>query len=314
MERVASGARARHRLRLLAAHQAAHGGAHRGGARRRRGEALRRRPRGTARVGRRTRARRFGACRAHRTCEPSRSAGSPCFAFTSTDRRPLATGCAYKTCSTRSPRSAGSRSGEVREGALRYAIQVRFDPAPRRRSLLESLPSRRATDAPCRSPRSPTIEDETGPAQVSREDVERRVTIQANVRGRDIASFVADAQRRVGREVRLPPRLPRRVGRAVRAARGATAPCGGDPARARPHLRLAVHELRRGRPAAIIFLNVPFAATGGVLALAARGMPFSISAAVGFIALFGVAVLNGLVLVSTARHHEERATTATRGP
>ncbi len=64
------------------------------------------------------------------------------------------------------------------------------------------------------------------------------------------------------------------------------------------------------RPAAIIFLNVPFAVTGGIAALVLRGMPLSISAGVGFIALFGVAVLNGLVLVSTARHHEEEGATA----
>lgn len=63
------------------------------------------------------------------------------------------------------------------------------------------------------------------------------------------------------------------------------------------------------RPALLIFLNVPFAATGGVLALALRGMPFSISAGVGFIALFGVAVLNGVVLVSEVRTREKSAPT-----
>ena len=141
----------------------------------------------------------------------------------------------------------------------------------------------------------------------------RRIAIQANVRGRDLASFVAEARARVGREVRLPPGYRVEWGGQFEQLEDATRRLAVViPLALALIFVLLFTSFGAARPAAIIFLNVPFAATGGVLALAARGMPFSISAAVGFIALFGVAVLNGLVLVSTARHHEESGDDALR--
>jgi cobalt-zinc-cadmium resistance protein CzcA len=146
---------------------------------------------------------------------------------------------------------------------------------------------------------------EEGASQISREEVRRRIVIEANVRGRDVASFVREANRRIARSLRLPD--------------GYYIEWGGQF----ENLQTAIRRLAiivplvlllifmmlffmfdAMKPALLIYLNVPFAATGGVIALALRHMPFSISAAVGFIALFGVAVLNGIVLISRAREKE----------
>jgi len=201
----------------------------------------------------------------------------------------------------------GITVGEVREGALAYAIQVRFDPATRAApDALSDLPVATLDGRTVPLAQVATITDDPGPAQVSHEDVSRRVAIQANVRGRDLASFVAEARARVGREVRLPPGYRVEWGGQFEQLEAATRRLAVVIPLALGLIFVLLYtSFNAARPAAIIFLNVPFAATGGVLALAARGMPFSISAAVGFIALFGVAVLNGLVLVSTARHREE---------
>jgi cobalt-zinc-cadmium resistance protein CzcA len=138
-----------------------------------------------------------------------------------------------------------------------------------------------------------------GPNQISRENGKRRIVVQANVRGRDIGSFVAEAQARVAREVPLPP--------------GVWLGWGGQydnlvQARARLAvvvptcflviLLLLYATFRAMRPALMVFTGVPLALVGGIASLWLRGMPFSISAAVGFIALSGVAVLNGLVMLT----------------
>ncbi|MEK7331056.1 MAG: CusA/CzcA family heavy metal efflux RND transporter, partial [Candidatus Eisenbacteria bacterium] len=143
-----------------------------------------------------------------------------------------------------------------------------------------------------------------GPSTINREWAKRRVVVQGNVRGRDVGSYVAELRRTLDRQVALPP------GNYVRF--------GGQfehLERARARLMFVVPlalaliagllylTFRRWLDAAIVFTAVPFATVGGVFALWVRGLPFSISAAVGFIALFGVAVLNGLVLVSTIRQN-----------
>jgi cobalt-zinc-cadmium resistance protein CzcA len=143
----------------------------------------------------------------------------------------------------------------------------------------------------------------TGPNQISRENGKRRVVVTANVRDRDLGSFVAEAQRRVAEQVKLPP--------------GYWIGWGGQfenliSARNRlaivvPVVLLSVFGLivltfRSLQYSLFVFSGIPFALTGGIIALWLRGIPFSISAAVGFIALSGVSVLNGLVLVSFIRH------------
>jgi cobalt-zinc-cadmium resistance protein CzcA len=138
-----------------------------------------------------------------------------------------------------------------------------------------------------------------GPNQVSRENGKRRVVVTANARGRDIGSLVEEAQAKIAQQVTLPP--------------GYWLAWGGqfeNFAAARQRLMIVVPvcfalilllllgALGTARDALLVFSAVPLALTGGVLALWLRDMPFSISAAVGFIALSGVAVLNGLVMLS----------------
>ena len=140
---------------------------------------------------------------------------------------------------------------------------------------------------------------DTGPSQVSRKNVQRRIVVESNVRGRDLASFVAEAQKKVSQAVRLPAGYYIEWGgqfEQLQEARQRLAVV--VPLTLLAILLILYMAFGALRPALLIFLNVPLAATGGIFALALRGLPFSISAAVGFIALFGVAVLNGVVLVS----------------
>lgn len=194
----------------------------------------------------------------------------------------------------------GREVGVVFEGQRRFPLQVRLGPAWR--ADLEKLKQLRVSDPkgrPIPLEELAELKLEDGPAQISREAVRRRTLVQCNVRDRDLAGFVAEARAKVEREVKLPPgyvvtwggqfknlqEASRRLMVAVPAALV---------------MIFALLQLSFGSPrlAALIFLNVPLATTGGVLALWLRGLPFSISAGVGFIALFGVAVLNGVVLVT----------------
>jgi heavy metal efflux system protein len=143
------------------------------------------------------------------------------------------------------------------------------------------------------------ISIDEGPAQVSREQVQRRIVVEANVRDRDLAGFVSEARKAVLAKLHLPSGYYVTWGGQFEHLEAAT----GRLMVAVPLALFLIFALLYGafasaRPAFLIFLNVPVAATGGIMALLVRGMPFSISAGVGFIALFGVAVLNGVVLVS----------------
>ncbi|MBT8461176.1 MAG: efflux RND transporter permease subunit, partial [Gemmatimonadetes bacterium] len=199
----------------------------------------------------------------------------------------------------------GKAAGVVLEGQKRFALQLRFSDSVRQdleriRDLRVAGPpapggSRRLI--PLTQIAEITVED--GPAQISRDKISRRINVEANVRGRDLASFVAEAQQVVESNVEIPP--------------GWTVDWGGQfenlqAASARlavlvPLALLLIFVLLystfgSARLATLIYFNVPLAITGGLVALALRGYPFSISAGVGFIALFGVAVLNGVVLIS----------------
>jgi cobalt-zinc-cadmium resistance protein CzcA len=127
--------------------------------------------------------------------------------------------------------------------------------------------------------------------------------VSANVRGRDVAGFVREAQAAVERQVKLPTGYSLRWGgdfeNLVSASRRLALI---TPAVLGLIAILLYASFRSFRLAALIFVAVPVAASGGVAALALRGMPFSIAAGVGFVALFGVAVLNGLVWVAGAEH------------
>jgi heavy metal efflux system protein len=145
----------------------------------------------------------------------------------------------------------------------------------------------------------------SGPAQISRDRLQRRISVQANVRGRDVQSFVSEAQAAVKQQVKLPPRYSLRWSGEYQNLQQATARLSVVvPAAMVAILLLLVVMFADLRLAGLIFINVPIAATGGIIALFLRDMPFSISAAIGFIATFGIAILNGVVLTSYIRDIE----------
>ena len=205
----------------------------------------------------------------------------------------------------------GRAAGTMFEGDRRFDIRVRLPEALRGDlAALQRLPvplPGRAGGAHVPLGEVATLSLAPGPNQVSRENGQRRVVVTANVRGRDLGSFVAEAQAAVERQVRLPA--------------GQWLAWGGQF----EHLQSARERLQLVVPAALllvfallyamfgnlkdgllVFTGIPFALTGGVLALWLRGLPLSISAAVGFIALSGVAVLNGLVMVAFIRQLREQ--------
>ncbi|WP_460503090.1 efflux RND transporter permease subunit, partial [Hymenobacter agri] len=196
---------------------------------------------------------------------------------------------------------AGQTTGQVYEGERRFDLVLRLDSLHRRgaddlNQLLVSLPD--GNQIPLAE--AATVALKPAPAQISRDDARRRVNIGVNVRGRDVQSLVQDIQGKLKTGLQLPA--------------GYSIEYGGqfeNLNHAKDRLAIAVPvslvlifmllflAFRSVKEALLIFTGIPLAAIGGVLALWLRGMPFSISAGVGFIALFGVAVLNGIVLVAS---------------
>src|SRR5512135_26952 len=198
----------------------------------------------------------------------------------------------------------GTTVGTVFEGQVRHVIQVRLPTSWRNDP--EKIKSIRVVDPKGRPIELRNLADvvsEEGPSEVERENVQRRSVVGINVRGRDIAGFVAEAQAAIDAKVELPPGYLLRWGGQFEHLRTASRRLMIVVPIALALIFLLLfstfHSLRL---ASLIYLAVPMAATGGVFALAWRGLPFSISAGVGFIALFGVAVLNGLVWVSAVEH------------
>ncbi len=148
-----------------------------------------------------------------------------------------------------------------------------------------------------------TITLEEGPSEIERENVQRRAVVGVNVRGRDIVGFVDEAQAQIDAKVVLPPGYILRWGGQFEHFQTAIQRLIIVVPIALVLIFLLLYSTFHSiRLALLIYTAVPMAATGGVFALALRGMPFSVSAGVGFIALFGVAVLNGLVWVSAVEH------------
>ena len=151
-----------------------------------------------------------------------------------------------------------------------------------------------------------TVSFKTGPAQISRESGKRRIYVSFNVSGRDVASVVKEAQEKLNAKVKLPPGYYYTYGGTFENLQKASA-------RLLIVVPLALlliffmlyFTFSSMKEASLIFTAIPMSAIGGVFALLIRGMPFSISAGVGFIALFGVAVLNGIVLISTFNQLEK---------
>ncbi len=199
----------------------------------------------------------------------------------------------------------GRISGTVIEGQKRFAIQVRFDPIVQKDlETLRRLPvALHSTDGVPASwvplEQVAKVKIATGPAQISREKIQRKITVEANVRGRDLASAVAEARRLVEKKVKLPPGWFIEWGGQFENLQEASERLSVlVPLALLVIFVLLYSTFGSVRLGALIFLNVPMATTGGILALVLRGYPFSISAGVGFIALFGIAVLNGVVLLS----------------
>jgi cobalt-zinc-cadmium resistance protein CzcA len=138
-----------------------------------------------------------------------------------------------------------------------------------------------------------------GPAQISREDGLRRIGIELNISGRDIGSFVAEAKRRITAKVKLPPGYYLTWGGQFESQQRAMAKLLIiGPVAIGLILLLLFATFRSLKPALLVILNLPFALIGGVFSLWISGLYLSVPASVGFIVLFGVAVLNGVVLVS----------------
>jgi heavy metal efflux system protein len=200
----------------------------------------------------------------------------------------------------------GVVAGQVFEGDRRFDVVVRLPESLRQDT--EAIGRLRIPVPGAGGPAFVPLEEiatvvlEKGPNQISREDGKRRVVVTANVRGRDLGSFIAEVQEKVGAEVEVPAGYWISYGgtfeQLISAAKRLQLVV--------PVVLLLIFGLlfalfRSVKDSAIVFSGVPLALTGGVAALAMRGLPLSISAAVGFIALSGVAVLNGVVMVSFIR-------------
>ncbi|WP_028603833.1 efflux RND transporter permease subunit [Ottowia thiooxydans] len=205
----------------------------------------------------------------------------------------------------------GQEAGTVFEGDRRFDIQVRLPDAIRGDlAALERLPIALPPQADKRMSFVPlsdvaSLNLSPGPNQISREDGKRRIVISANVRGRDIGSFVTQAQDELN-SLKLPTGYWTRWGGTFENMQSAQKRLQiVVPAALLLVFTLLFAVFGNVRDGLIVFTGIPFALTGGILALWLRDIPLSISAAVGFIALSGVAVLNGLVMISAIRNLRE---------
>ena len=196
----------------------------------------------------------------------------------------------------------GYRVGQVFEGQARFPIMVRIPQAWREEvRLLEQLPVAETGGRQIPLGELADVILEESPPSIDHEGMRRRTFIQCNVRHRDVASFVHEAEQTIRREVTLPTGYAIEWGGDFEHLQTAALRLSLITPLALLLILLLLHTSLQSLPLALlIFLAVPMAASGGIYALALRGMPFSIAAGVGFVALFGVAVLNGLVWVSAA--------------
>jgi heavy metal efflux system protein len=206
---------------------------------------------------------------------------------------------------------AGKQAGVIFEGDKKFDIVVRFDDEHKRDfysvgNILVSSP------AGIKVPLSQLadIDVKEGPAEITRDNSKRRIVVQSNVRGRDIGSFVEELKGKISANVQMPPGYIIEYGGQFKNLKSAS----NRLLIAVPVallfifalLFVAFNSIKQGL---LVFSGIPFAIVGGIIALLARGMPFSISAGVGFIALFGVAVLNGIVMIAYFNKLEEEGVT-----
>jgi cobalt-zinc-cadmium resistance protein CzcA len=199
----------------------------------------------------------------------------------------------------------GQAVGQVVLGNRRFDILLRYDVPYRRdaeaiRRLLVTAPTGQRVPIE----QLAELASFEGPTQIGREAGERRIVVQANVRGRDLGGFVDDAREAVARRVKLPPGYHVEwAGQYEHLQEGLARLSVVVPITFFIVFLLLYLTYRRVVDALRVFTGIPLAITGGVLALYLRGMPFSISAGVGFIALSGIAVLADMVMVQYIRHN-----------
>ena len=206
---------------------------------------------------------------------------------------------------------AGAMAGSLYEGDKKFDIVLRMDPSQRNVESLEqlSIPLKDGTDIPLSQVAD--IDYSPAPAQVSHEDGARRIYVGFNVKGRDVQSTVEDIQEILDEKLKLPDGYYYNYGGEFENLQSATNRLMVViPIALVIILLLLYATVKNVRESLFIFSAIPLAAIGGVWALWFRGMPFSISAGVGFIALFGVAVLNGIVLIGQMNQMQREEKTA----
>lgn len=206
---------------------------------------------------------------------------------------------------------AGTTAGTIFEDEKRFDLVLRLDTLHRRDLRdVQNLPIALPNGQLIPLTEIASVELRPGPAQISRDNGQRRIVVTANARGRDVESLIAEVQQRIGQQLKLPY--------------GYTVAYGGqfenlNAAKARLSIAVPVSlvlilfllflTFNAAKESLLIFSAIPMSAIGGIFGLLWRGMPFSISAGVGFIALFGVAVLNGIVLISFFTQLEKEGVT-----
>lgn len=206
---------------------------------------------------------------------------------------------------------AGAVAGSLYEGDKKFDIVLRMDPSQRNVESLEqlSIPLKDGTDIPLSQVAD--IDYSPAPAQVSHEDGARRIYVGFNVKGRDVQSTVEDIQEILDEKLKLPDGYYYNYGGEFENLQSATNRLMVViPIALVIILLLLYATVKNVRESLFVFSAIPLAAIGGVWALWLRGMPFSISAGVGFIALFGVAMLNGIVLIGQMNQMQREEKTA----
>jgi len=202
---------------------------------------------------------------------------------------------------------AGKSAGQVFENERRFDLVVRLDSTYRTdiddvSNLM--IPTNTGNQIPLSQ--VATISYKLGAAQISRESSKRRIVIGFNVSGRDVQSVVEDIQQKLNEQVKLPTGYYFTYGGQFENLQKASKRLMiAVPVSLFLIFSLLYFTFRSLKQASLIFTAIPMSAIGGVFALLLRGMPFSISAGIGFIALFGVAVLNGIVLIGTFNQLEK---------
>jgi cobalt-zinc-cadmium resistance protein CzcA len=206
---------------------------------------------------------------------------------------------------------AGGGAGVVYENERKFDLVVRLDSTHRNNIDDVShlyIPTANGTQIPLSQVAD--IKMELGPAQISREDGKRRIVIGFNIKGRDVASVVADIQTQLDENVKLPEGYYYTYGGTFENLQAASKRLMiALPVALALIFMLLYFTFSSVKQATLIYTAIPMSAIGGVFALLIRDMPFSISAGIGFIALFGVAVLNGIVLIGTFNQLEKEGMT-----